>query len=276
MALTGLAGNDSSRSNIEIDSVTMGDFQINLYLFLGVLEAALLLLMLALVFILRNRSLVRQLRRLQRTLTRMKTVPAPITFEQYLREEVIRNQELIESAAATRDDAGARAAELMEIRQQFLTGEIEARGLEDKPLEFQRKLVAGLTELVARLGAQAEAALETATVEVDTGPQSDASTPSPQHPDTHELEFNRLKDVINNQQDVITALRRELAAQEAGVDALDVILQRLDEFEQQGTGLQECLDILDKAHEYLRRARSGVWAASVTVDPADTENSGTA
>ncbi len=249
----------------------MEDLQINLYVFLGVLEASLVLFLVALVFIFRSKSLADRLRSLQQRLDRGTEVLEPVSFEQYLREELIRNQELVESAAASQDDASSETIELMTIRKEFLAGEIEARALESNPVEFQHKLAAGLSELVARLRLQAETVVQPLAVEVATELHTDTSTARCQQADTHELEFNRLKKVINNQQDVMTALRRELVMRADGVDALDTIMQRLDEFEQQGAGLQQCLDILDKAHDYLKQARAGVWTARAAVDPADPD-----
>ncbi|MGI9321424.1 MAG: hypothetical protein ACR2O5_08430, partial [Thiogranum sp.] len=77
----------------------MADLQINAYAFLGVLELALLLIVVSLVFVIRSNKLAGRLRVVQGKLKKAEQLPAPVTFDQYLRNEVLHNQALMERAA---------------------------------------------------------------------------------------------------------------------------------------------------------------------------------
>jgi len=232
--------------------MTMADLQITVYAFLGVLEFALLLLVVSLVFIVRSIKLAGRLRVAQGKLKKAGQMPEPVTFEQYLRDEVIHSQDLIERAAASQDDAEKNVAEVMNMRKQFLELEVEARALENNPIAFQDKLTAGLGELIEGLRPEVKMVMESAVKAVDTIPQAEEATAAEQRKllDTHDAEFDRLKKVINNQQDAMKALRSELQARDNKVDGLDAGMQKLDEFERQSTELQQRLDVLEKETEY--------------------------
>ena len=126
----------------------MEDIQIDLYGFLAALEVAFVLLVIALVFFIRSKSLAGRVQLLQRKLKKAQAQDAveAVSFDQYLRDEVIRNQELIDSAAASDDDAEKKAAELLRMRNQFLELEIEVRSLENNPVKFQDRLAAGMSD----------------------------------------------------------------------------------------------------------------------------------
>jgi chromosome segregation ATPase len=242
----------------------MEDIHVNLYAFLGVLEFSLLLLVVTLVFFLRSRNLAGRLRVLQGRLKKAEQLPEPVSFEQYLRDEVIRNQTLIESAAASQDDAEKQAAELMRMRKQFLELEVEARALENNPVEFQNRLAAGFNELIDQWRPEPETVTETVVESVETAPEAETASESdadaseqPKALDTHDDEFDRLKQVINNQQDAMEALRRELQSREGEIDDMASVMGKLDEFERQSAELQQCLDVLEKENEYLKRVRDG-------------------
>jgi chromosome segregation ATPase len=249
----------------------MEDLDINIYAFLGVLEFSLLLLVVSLVFFLRSRSLAGRLRILQARLKKAGELPEPVTFEQYLRDEVIRNQTLIDSAAASQDDAEKQAAELMRMRKQFLELEVEARSLENNPVEFQNRLAGGFNELIEQWRPEPETVTETVLKSVETAAEaetaSEAEADAPEQPkalDTHDAEFDRLKQVINNQQDAMEALRRELQAREGEIDDMAAVMGKLDEFERQSAELQQCLDVLEKENDYLKRVRVGGGEANKT------------
>jgi len=258
----------------------MEDLQINVYAFLGVLEFSLLLLAVTLVFILRSKTLAGRLRVAQAKLKKAEQVPEPVTFDQYLRDEVIRNQDLIERAAASQDDADKKVAEVMKMRKQFLALEVEVRALENNPVVFQGTLAAGLSELIEQLHPEAETVMETVVEVVEAIPQIEEAAAEQEQSeqrklvDTHDAEFNRLKEVINNQQDAMEALRSELQARANEIDDLDAIMQKLDEFERQSTELQQCLDVLEKENEYLKQVRAGGEAENMPVDAADSARLG--
>ena len=191
----------------------MADLQINAYAFLGVLELALLLIVVSLVFVIRSNKLAGRLRVVQVKLKKAEQLPAPVTFDQYLRDEVLHNQDLMEHAAESQDDADKNVAEAMGMRKQFLELEIELRALENDPIAFQNKLAAGLNELMERLRPEAEIMMESVVEAVETIPPVDAAAVQEQSAqrqllDTHDAEFDRLKKVINNQQDALEALRK--------------------------------------------------------------------
>ena len=95
----------------------MEDFQINLFAFLGVLELAMVLLVVALLFVVRNKHLSSRVRALKKELKEAaQDEPATVGFDQYLRDEVIRNQDLIDSATASQDDAEKKAGELLQLQ----------------------------------------------------------------------------------------------------------------------------------------------------------------
>ena len=94
----------------------MTDFHINTYVFLGILEFALLLLVLSLVFILRSHKLAGRLRVAQVKLKKAAQLPEPVTFDQYLRDELSQNQDILERVAASQDEAEKKVADLMDIR----------------------------------------------------------------------------------------------------------------------------------------------------------------
>jgi predicted nucleic acid-binding Zn-ribbon protein len=230
----------------------MENLQINVYAFLGVLEFSLLLLIVTLFFIVRSKNLAGQLRVVQGKLKKAEQLPETVTFDQYLRDEVIHNQHLIERAAASQEDAEKKIAEVLNVRKQFLELEVEVRAFEDNPITFQDKLADGLSELIERLRPEVNMVMESAVKAVETIPQAEEATAAEQCKllDTHDAEFDRLKKVINNQQDALQALRSELQARDNKVDGLDAGMQKLDEFERQSTELQQRLDVLEKEPGY--------------------------
>jgi predicted RNase H-like nuclease (RuvC/YqgF family) len=251
----------------------MEEFQIDLYAFLGVLEVAFILLVITLVFVVRSRSLAGRIRALQMKLKKAQAAPDPVGFDQYLRDEVIRNQALIDRAAGSEDNTEQEAVDLLKMRKQFLELELEARALEKNPVEFQARIAAGLHELIEQLRPEPETVTETVIEEADTPAQADVAAAETAEArstvDTHDAEFNRLKDVINNQQDAMEALRSELRAREHEIEDLDAIMQKLDEFERQSSELEHCLSVLEEENERLKQARSSAPSAAAKIDSMD-------
>jgi hypothetical protein len=186
----------------------MTDFHINTYVFLGILEFALLLLVLSLVLILRSHKLAGRLRVAQVKLKKAAQLPEPVTFDQYLRDELSQNQDILERVAASQDEAEKKVADLMDIRNQYLELEIEARAVADNPIAFQDKLETGLSELQEGVLSEAEIVMEPVVEppEPTTQQEETAATEQRKLIDTRDAEFNRLKEVINNQQDAMKAL----------------------------------------------------------------------
>ena len=186
----------------------MTDLDINVYAFLGMLEFALLLLVLSLVFILRSHKLARRLRVAQVKLKKAAQLPEPVSFDQYLRDALSQNQELLERVAASQDEAEKKVAELMEIRNQYLELEFEARAVADNPIAFQDKLESGLSELREGMLSDAEIVMEPLVGPPEPMAQVEETAATEQRKliDTRDAEFNRLKEVINNQQDAMKAL----------------------------------------------------------------------
>jgi predicted RNase H-like nuclease (RuvC/YqgF family) len=241
----------------------MDDLHIDLYAFFAVAEVAVVLLAVAAAFFLRSRVLSGRVQTLQRQLQRAQEVPEPVTYDQYLRDAIIRNEAIVEQAAVAEDDAERKAAELLRMRKQFLELELAAHALDNNPVQFQDTLAAGLSELIEQLRPAAEtvevSAAEEPSIAVSAAPpavspNSDAGRVTR---DTHDDEFDRLKQVINNQQDAMAALRAELKAREADIQDLDTILGKLDEYEQHDLELQQCLKVLERENQRLKAVRSG-------------------
>lgn len=186
----------------------MTDFHINTYVFLGILEFALLLLVLSLVFILRSHKLAGLLRVAQVKLKKAAQLPEPATFDQYLRDELSQNQDILERVAASQDEAERKVADLMDIRKQYLELEVEARAVADNPIAFQDKLETGLSELREGVLSEAEIVMEPVVGPPEPTAQQEETAATEQRKliDTRDAEFNRLKEVINNQQDAMKAL----------------------------------------------------------------------
>jgi chromosome segregation ATPase len=240
----------------------MDDSQIDIYALFAVAEFSVVLLVLAVVFVLRSKTLSARVRMLQGELKKARAETDPIGFDQYLRDAIIRNQALIEGAAVAEDKAEKKAGELLGLRKKFLELELTAHALEKNPVQFQQTLAAGFSELIEQMRPEAETVTLAAASEPSAQPSSaePATADEPAAPrstlDTHDQEFNRLKQVINNQQDAMSALRAELKARESDIEDLDGILRKLDEFEQHDGELQQCLKMLEHENEQLKAAKS--------------------
>ena len=256
----------------------MDDFQINMFAFFAVAEFTLVLLVVAAALVLRSRALAGRVEVLQRQLKQVQDVPEPVGYAQYLRDEIIRNAAFVEQAAAADDDAEPNAAQLLGMRKQFLELELAAHALDNNPVQFQATLAAGLGELIEQLrpapASVAVAVAQEASDEASAAPPAAATAKAEAGRatrDTHDEEFNRLKQVINNQQDAMAALRGELKAREADIQDLDSILRKLDEFEQHDGELQQCLKVLEQENERLKRARSAGRQSSATTERMNPE-----
>ncbi len=254
----------------------MEELQISPYVLFGALEMAMLFLVVALAFFIRSNILGGRITELQKALKKAEDIepPEPVRYDQYLRDEVVRNQAYIDQAAASEDGEEKKAGELLMLRKQFLELEVEAAALEGNPVEFQNRLAAGMSELIEQLRPEPETVTETVTETVEESVVSDAGESAQDDAarsqlDTHDEEFDRLKQVINNQHEAMAALRTELKARESEIEDLDVILAKLDEFEQHDEQLQSCLDVLEKENQRLKEAHDSQSSAGARIEAMD-------
>ncbi len=253
----------------------MGDAQVGLFAFLGALELAMLLLVTSIVFLLRGNRLSRKVDVLEKKLDMSAEASEPVGFDQYLRDEIIRNEALTDQAAASQDESEKKAAELLKFRKRFLEIELEAHALEGNPVAFQDRIAAGLCELMEVMrpdaeSVEAEPEAETPmAVELEEAPGDEGEEASERKiVDTSEQEINHLKDVINNQQDAMSALRAQLE-EHAEVEGMDAALKQLEDFEKQSTELERCLQVLESENERLKAAQNDSSDAAKKIEPAD-------
>ncbi len=251
--------------------------QIGLFGFLGVLELAILALVAAAILMLRGNRLARKARALEKELGKQaEEVPEPVSFGQYLRDEVIRNEGLIDQAAASKDESEKKAAELLGFRKRFLEIELEALELEKNPVAFQDRLAAGLCELRELMRPEAETVeaeqQPVVTDELEEAPDDEGDDGGEEERriiDTSQDELNHLKTVINNQQDAMAALRAQIEEHASEVEGIDSVLQQLEDFEKQSTELERCLMVLESENERLKAIQDSGGQAAGAIAPAD-------
>jgi len=238
----------------------MDGMPVEFYAFLGALELAMLALVASVFFLLRGNRLSRKVDALEGKLGETVDAPEHISFDQYLRDKVIRNEGLIDQAAASDDESEKKAAEILKFRKRFLEIELEAHELEGSPVEFQDRIAAGICELVETMRPEAEtveiAAESSEEVELEEAPDDDAETEAERKIlDTNEAEVSHLKDVINNQQDAMEALRAQLEAHSGDIEDMDSIRKQLESFENQSAELEKCMLMLESENERLKAAQ---------------------
>ncbi len=242
------------------------------------MEMALVLIVAALLLGLRSRKLASRVRVLQARLEQPVEAPETVGFDQYLRDEIIRNQAFIDEAAAATEAQAPEQAEMLAMRKQFLELELAAHPAQGNPVAFCRTLAEGMRGLVEQLRPQPETVVETETVEAQPESGTEAASPTQDSEaamrelrDTHDDELDHLRTVINNQQDAMSALRARLKESEQDIEGMDGILEKLDEFERQSLELQQSLEVLEAENERLKQARERKEPASAEVadrDPA--------
>ena len=233
----------------------MSTIEISSWVFFGVLEISVVLLVTTLFFIFRGKLLSSRIARLQQKITEL-SQPVPETnvhgFKEYLRDEILRNQDLLERP---------ENEELFAMRKQFLEIELQARELKDNPLAFEESLTGGFRGLIEQWRPEAAVEVNADVEPADTEPTDDLDIEisdgeqDREAIDTSGEELDRLKEVINNQQDAMAALREELHQREHEIDDVGSILKKLDEFERQSAELHTCLAVLEQENERLKSAR---------------------
>ena len=203
--------------------------QVDLIAFLGALEFALVALVAAVGFGLRGRRLANRVRALQLKARRAEPVTEPIGYEQYLHDEMLRNEKLIDRAAAAQEAADRQAAELFALRKRFLEIELEARKLEADPVAFQAQIAGGMKALIGQLRPEPETVTVDAGVAADAQPEAppgqDSSAVRESH-DTHDEELDHLKQVINNQHDAMALLENDNALLRSELKELQAMVAR--------------------------------------------------
>jgi DNA repair exonuclease SbcCD ATPase subunit len=242
---------------------------------LGVLEFTLILLVVALVFFIRSKNLMRQVRSLQDQLKVTSTVSEAVSFDQYLRDEVLRSQGLIDQAAASEDRQDRAAVELLSLRKKFLELELTAQEAKKNPVEFQSRVATGMHVLIEMLRPEPEAVVteqsEAAPPQTGMETPAEETDPGRELHDTHDEELDHLRQVINNQQDAMAVLRAKLKEGSGDIGDIDSILAKLDDFEKQSRELHQCLEILEAENERLKAEKNSGDSPSVILQRADTE-----
>lgn len=256
----------------------MEGLQVDLIAFLTALEFALVGLVVAVGFGLRSRWLAQRLRALEHSARKAEPAAEPVSYEQYLRDEVLRNQEFIERAGSSEDAANGEAATLLAMRKRFLEIELEARKLEANPVAFQEQIAAGMNELIEALRPEPETVAVSADVQADVQasgePQPPAEPDAAAHReihDTHDEELGHLKQVINNQQDSMDALRAKLRENENELQGVEGVLEKLDEFEKRSIELQRCLEVLEQENDRLKAVKADGRGAGAATEPAQLD-----
>lgn len=239
----------------------MESIQIDLFVVLGFLEFALVISVIAALFALRSRRLARRVQALREQLDQPAEVPQAVGFDQYLRDEIIRNQAFIDQAAATQDSRERSAGEALAMRKQFLELELTAQASKGNPVQFCQTLTEGMRSLIEQLRPEPETVIETATADAPVAesaakePAEDSAAKMRELRDTHQDELGHLRKVINNQQDAMGALRARLKDSEGEIAGMEGILEKLDEFERQSLELQQSLQVLEAENERLKLAK---------------------
>jgi len=247
--------------------------EVGTFAFLGVLELAMLALAGSVFFLLRGNRLANKVRLLEKKLSDSEDVAAPVGFDQYLRDEILRNEALTEQAAASQDESEKKAAELLKFRKRFLEIELEAHALESNPVAFQDRIAAGICELMEIMRPEAETVEvepePTAAIELEEALDDEAeSEPERKTIDTSEEEIKHLKDVINNQQDAMKALRAQLE-EHAELEGMESVLKQLEDFEKQSTELERCLLVLESENERLKSVQDENDEAATKIEPTE-------
>ncbi len=249
----------------------MQELHLGLYSLFGMIETIILLLVAAGWLLWRSHALKSRLRGLQNQLNE-EAQTTSVDFPHYLREEIRRNQALCEALDA--GDAGdQQTAEHLSIRHQFLELEVAAQEFSENPVHFQTALSEGVAKLLQQWPAAA-ASVTASPVEPEADPGAAAPEPADENAsailDTHDNELDRLKQVILNQQDAMSALRSELQTRASEIENLDSILNKLDEFERHDVELQRCLQMLEQENKRLKQAREEGGKAEVGEQALDS------
>ncbi|MCA1805001.1 MAG: hypothetical protein LC646_06625 [Xanthomonadaceae bacterium] len=221
------------------------------------MELLLVLLIVAVVLILRNRALARKLHELQ---GREHGVieAGGVSYAAYLRDELLKARALLEQHAG-----GEGAPDWLVARRRFLELELDAQAVAGDPMAFQEKLDGGFQALLEEFRPAPEDNTEAEDVQLVEATEPEAGEADVQEPanarvsddDLHKKEMMRLRDLIGHQQDAMRNLRTELESRSGEIDELETIVAQLDAFETQMTELVRCIEVLEQENERLKQAR---------------------
>ena len=139
----------------------MEEFQMDpVAILFAILEFTFVMMALAIVFVIRSKILSKRILKLQsRKPEAVKEESESVSFDQYLRDEIIRNEEIIDRLDASEAESVQQHASLLKVRKRFLELEIEARELDGNPVAFEEKLGSGMQELIESLKPEKKKAL---------------------------------------------------------------------------------------------------------------------
>ncbi len=221
---------------------------------MGVLEIIIILLVVAVVMTVRGIGLSRRVRELMaRVPETMEVQNDAISYESYLRDEILKTNGLVDRYQANGD-----VPDWLNARHQFLKLELDAQDLADNPHAFENRLSEGFLALVDQYRPEPEIVTEPApivevTPEPEPEPEAKNSEKVPED-ELHKKEMVRLRDLIGHQQDAMKTLRTELESREGEIADLESIVAQLDAFEAQTAELVRCIEVLEHENDRLKHA----------------------
>lgn len=258
---------------------------ISIYALLGLLETALLVVVLAGVSLFQWRKARRELAatrhalREARSAVKVETVEGRVAgsapqrdYADFLGEQLEQSSLLLGDASAQTDasaDAGIRTdRQMLAARHQFLQLELDVQRHADAndPMARRSQVIAGMQALLDGLGLQSAEAIESVENDAAAVPAGGASRARSEEQKLRD-QIEHLRSVIGNQHDVMRELRQLLEEHGADSDELHEALRKLGDAEAQGVELQRYLEAMEQENLRLRHAAaSGTVAAGVSPD----------
>lgn len=252
--------------------------EIGIYTLLGLLEAGLLLVVLAGVAVYQWRRARRELAEAQAALrdapptvrTEVVERPAaaaepPRDYADHLAEALERSSRMLD-AAPEAADSGQAAHQMLAARHQFLQLELDAQDLAHDPEAQRAQLVAGMQALLGGLDTHAR------EVPQQDGDATESQRAAPSsRSEEHKLrdQIEHLRSVIGNQHEVMRELRRLIEEHGADSDELHEALRKLSDVEAHGLELQRYLAAMEQENLQLRHAAAKGAAAPGTSPDAE-------
>lgn len=274
----------------------MADMHVSLYVMLGIVEALFVALALTAVLFVQLRGARRRVARMQEKLRQAETsgrreAPLPSAppppeaaapqrdYADFLRNELAQSDLLLgddtqsqavgATASANSGDEAALMRQMLAARHQFLQLELDVRGVKSTAdAEAQRRsLTMGMQALLE--------GLHRAETEVPDGAapaQPEDSSARAVRSEVRRLEDQilHLRNVIDNQHDVMRELRQLLEDHSDDSEELQETLRKLGDAEAQALELQRCLEVMDHENERLKAVPRRGPAAPAGSPDADT------
>ncbi|MFP5505298.1 MAG: hypothetical protein ACLGH6_03800, partial [Gammaproteobacteria bacterium] len=252
--------------------------EIGIYTLLVLLEAGLLLVVLAGVAVYQWRRARRELAEAQAALrdapptVRTEVVeqtPAaaepPRDYADHLAEALERSSRMLD-AAPDAAESGQAAHQMLAARHQFLQLELDTQELTHDPEAQRAQLVAGMQALLGGLDTHAR------EVPQQDGDATESQRAAPSsRSEEHKLrdQIEHLRSVIGNQHEVMRELRRLIEEHGADSDELHEALRKLSDVEAHGLELQRYLAAMEQENLQLRHAAAKGAAAPGTSPDAE-------